>query len=433
MSGSEFEEVFVGVGAKRVRELFSAAKKRAPCIIFIDEIDAVGSHRNPKDQQAMKMTLNQVRPGPSCRHRPPAALARASSTILLNQLLVEMDGFQQNSGVMVLAATNFPEALDRALIRPGRFDTRVVVPLPDVKGRSQILEHYSKPVPLDDAVDLETIARATPGFSGADLSNLMNVAALKASHDDKKKVGMSDLEYACDKIRMGAERKSAAISPGTMGRASDTAHCPRLLHHHAPSHPAPPPSTENLKLRMPEGGHALVALWTEAAMPIHKATIVPGGDTLGMVAYLPEKDQMNLSGDQMLAHLDICMGGRVAEELIFGRGKVTTGAGSDLQQATSMARSMVAKYGMSETLGPIFLSDRGSRSSRPRRASSSRPRSKRCCRRPRRTRCGSSKRIGRNSSGWRRDCSPTRLWTEEIDLVLAGKKLPAALKPQAAG
>ena len=302
MSGSEFEEVFVGVGAKRVRELFAAAKKRAPCIVFIDEIDAIGSHRNPKEQQAMKMTLNQ--------------------------LLVEMDGFQQNQGVIVLAATNFPEALDRALVRPGRFDTNVVVPLPDVRGRHQILDLYAKPVPLDRDVDLEKIARATPGFSGADLSNLMNVAALKASHDDKKRVGMSDLEYASDKIRMGAERKSAVISP------------------------------ENLKLTAyHEGGHALVALHTPGAQPIHKATIVPRGNALGMVAYLPEKDQMNLSREQMLAHIDICMGGRVAEELIFGKLQVTTGASSDLQQATSMARNMITKYGMSEVLGPVYHTD----------------------------------------------------------------------------
>lgn len=243
----------------------------------------------------------------------------------LNQLLVEMDGFQQNAGVIVLAATNFPEALDRALVRPGRFDTRVVVPLPDVKGRSQILEHYAKPVPLDDAVELETIARATPGFSGADLSNLMNVAALKASHDDKKKVGMGDLEYACDKIRMGAERKSAAIS------------------------------AENLKLTAyHEGGHALVALHTKGSMPIHKATIMPRGDALGMVSYLPERDQMNMSRLQMLAHMDVCMGGRVAEEIIFGAEQVTTGASSDLQQATSTARNMVTKFGMGEHLGPLY-------------------------------------------------------------------------------
>jgi len=302
MSGSEFEEVFVGVGAKRVRELFSAAKKRAPCIVFIDEIDAIGSHRNPKEQQAMKMTLNQ--------------------------LLVEMDGFQQNTGVIVLGATNFPEALDRALVRPGRFDTHVVVPLPDVRGRKQILDLYGKPIPLETDVNLDTIARATPGFSGADLSNLMNVAALKASQDEKKKVGMVDLEYASDKIRMGAERKSAVISP------------------------------ENLKLTAyHEGGHALVAMHTPGAMPIHKATIVPRGSALGMVSYLPEKDQMNMTREQMYAHMDVCMGGRVAEELIFGRSSVTTGASSDLQQATSTARNMITKYGMSDSIGPVYHSD----------------------------------------------------------------------------
>merc|ERR1719163_2429325 len=302
-SGSEFEEVFVGVGARRVRDLFSAAKKRAPCIIFIDEIDAIGSHHNPKEQQAMKMTLNQ--------------------------LLVEMDGFQQNNGVIVLAATIFPESLDKALVRPGRFDTNVVVPLPDVKGREQLLELYVKPVPLEDDVKLGTIARACQGFSGADISNLVNVAALKASSDECKAVGMSHLEYASDKIRMGAERKSAVISP------------------------------DNLKLTAyHEGGHALVALHTKGSMPIHKATIVPRGDALGMVSYLPEKDQVNMSRQQMLAHIDVCMGGRVAEEVIFGQDQVTTGASSDLQQATSMARNMVTKYGMSEALGPLYHENR---------------------------------------------------------------------------
>lgn len=243
----------------------------------------------------------------------------------LNQLLVEMDGFQQNNGVIVLAATNFPESLDKALVRPGRFDTNVVVPLPDVKGREQLLELYVKPVPLEDDVKLATIARACQGFSGADISNLVNVAALKASSDECKAVGMGHLEYASDKIRMGAERKSAVISPDNL----------RLTAYH-------------------EGGHALVALKTAGSMPIHKATIVPRGNTLGMVAYLPEKDQMNMSREQLLAHIDICMGGRVAEELIYGQGGVTTGAGSDLQQATTTARNMVTKYGMSSLLGPLY-------------------------------------------------------------------------------
>lgn len=302
MSGSEFEEVFVGVGARRVRDLFSAAKARAPCIIFIDEIDAIGSHRNPKDQQAMKMTLNQ--------------------------LLVELDGFNQNEGVIVIGATNFPEVLDRALVRPGRFDTMINVPLPDVKGRQQILELHSRPIPLAPSVNIETIARATPGFSGADLHNLMNVAALKASTDGLDSVGMAALEYACDKIRMGAERKSAHISKDNL----------RMTAYH-------------------EGGHALVALYTPAATPIHKATIVPRGMALGMVSYLPEKDQLNLSRQQMLALLDVAMGGRIAEEIVFGTSGVTTGAQGDLATATSIARNMVTRYGMSEAVGPIYAGE----------------------------------------------------------------------------
>ena len=282
---------------------------------------------------------------------------------------------------------------------------QVVVPLPDVGGRRAVLELYTKPVPLDPDVEIEVIARATPGFSGADLSNLVNVAALHASHLEKKRVGMADLEYACDKIRMGAERKSAQISP------------------------------ENLKLTAyHEGGHALVALKTEAAMPIHKATIVPRGDTLGMVAYLPEKDQMNLSKDQMLAHLDICMGGRVAEELIFGRGKVTTGAGSDLQQATSMARNMVAKYGMSETLGPIFLSDRELEKLSPATREQLEAEVKALLQKAEanamRILKENRKELERLAQGL---LAHETLDRKEIDLVLAGKKLPAALKPQAAG
>jgi ATP-dependent metalloprotease len=236
-----------------------------------------------------------------------------------------MDGFQPNNGVIVLAATNFPESLDKALVRPGRFDNRVVVPLPDVRGREQILDLYAKPMPLDEKVDLTRIARATPGFSGADLSNLMNVAALKASHLERKRVSMPDLEFACDKIRMGAERKSAHISE------------------------------ENLKLTAyHEGGHALVALRTKGSQPIHKATIMPRGQALGMVSYLPEKDLLNMSKEQLLAHIDVCMGGRVAEELIFGMDQVTTGASSDLMQATDTARQMITQYGMSATLGPMF-------------------------------------------------------------------------------
>jgi ATP-dependent metalloprotease len=298
-SGSQFEEVYVGLGAKRIRELFEAAKKKAPAIVFIDEIDAVGGTRKLKDQSALKMTLNE--------------------------LLVQMDGFDENNGIIVIGATNFVESLDAALLRPGRFDKLVTVPLPDVGGRKEILEMYAKKTKLAPDVDLSVLARGTTGFSGADLNNLINQAALKASVDGLPHITMAVMEYAKDKILMGAERKTAVIT-------KETARC--TAYH--------------------EAGHAVVAVLTEGAMPIHKATIMPRGNSLGMVTMLPEGDQTSQSLKEMLAAMDVAMGGRVAEELTFGKDAVTSGASSDIRYATNIARSMVTKWGFSNEIGIVY-------------------------------------------------------------------------------
>lgn len=308
-SGSEFEEMYVGVGARRVRDLFAAANANAPCIIFIDEIDAVGGSRNLKDQTAMKMTLNQ--------------------------LLVEMDGFQENNGVIVIGATNFADALDSALTRPGRLDRHIEVPLPDVGGRKDILELYSKKMPLSAEVDLEQIARGTPGYSGAELFNLMNQAAVKSSVMGLNAISMKMLEWAKDRISMGAERQSAILSEETM----------KLTAHH-------------------EAGHALVGILTEGSDPIHKATIIPRGRALGLVLQLPDGDQTSMSLKQMMARLDVCMAGRIAEEIMFGHENVTSGASSDIQQATRLARAMVTKYGFSEKIGSVFINNDPSQNDR---------------------------------------------------------------------
>ncbi|KAG0163857.1 hypothetical protein DFQ30_010867 [Apophysomyces sp. BC1015] len=302
MSGSEFDEMYVGVGARRVRELFAAARRKAPSIVFIDELDAIGSKRNPKDSTYMKQTLNQ--------------------------LLVDLDGFSQSEGVIFIAATNFPELLDKALVRPGRFDRMVNVPLPDVRGRMQILQHHMKTVLMEVDVDVSLIARGTPGFSGAELANLVNLAAIQASREGVKEVGMKHMEFAKDKIIMGAERRSAVITDESK----------RLTAYH-------------------EGGHALVAYYTPGAMPLHKATIMPRGRALGMTVQLPEMDKDSFTRKEFLAQLDICLGGRVAEQFIFGEENVTSGAHSDIVKATEIAKRMVRHYGMSDKVGPVDYDD----------------------------------------------------------------------------
>ena len=301
ISGSDFVEMFVGVGASRVRDMFEQAKKNAPCILFIDEIDAVGRSRghglgNSNDEREQT----------------------------LNQLLVEMDGFEANEGIIIIAATNRPDVLDPALLRPGRFDRQVVVPIPDIDGREKILAVHMKKVPLAPDVNPRTIARGTPGFSGADLANLVNEAALLAARRNKRLVAMQEFEDAKDKVMMGAERRSMVMTEDEK----------KMTAYH-------------------EAGHALVSLNEPASDPIHKATIIPRGRALGMVMRLPERDNYSYHRDKMHANLAVAMGGRVAEEIIFGHDKVSSGASGDIQYATDLARNMVTKWGMSDKLGPL--------------------------------------------------------------------------------
>ncbi|XP_028425007.1 ATP-dependent zinc metalloprotease YME1L1 isoform X2 [Perca flavescens] len=302
-SGSEFDEMFVGVGASRIRNLFKEAKANAPCVIFIDELDSVGGKRIES---------------------PMHPYSRQT----INQLLAEMDGFKPNEGVIVIGATNFAEALDTALVRPGRFDMQVTVPRPDVKGRTEILNWYLSKIKMDPAVEAEIIARGTVGFTGAELENLVNQAALKAAMDEKEMVTMKDLEFAKDKILMGPERKSVDID-----KKNKT-----ITAYH-------------------ESGHAIVAYYTKDAMPINKATIMPRGPTLGHVSMLPENDRWSETRAQLLAQMDVSMGGRVAEELIFGDDNITTGASSDFDGATKIAKMMVTRFGMSDKLGVMTYSD----------------------------------------------------------------------------
>lgn len=299
ISGSDFVEMFVGVGASRVRDLFVQGKKNAPCIIFIDEIDAVGRHRGAG-----------LGGGHDEREQT------------LNQLLVEMDGFESNEGVILIAATNRPDVLDPALMRPGRFDRQVVVPRPDVKGREKILEVHTKDIPLEDDVNLETIARGTPGFSGADIANLVNEAALLAARRNRDKVGMEELDESKDKVLMGVERKSMIIS-----------------------------DEEKKSTAYHEAGHTLVAKLIPGSDPIHKVSIIPRGMALGITQQLPIDERHTYSRESLLARIAILMGGRVAEELVLD--ELSTGAGNDIERATDLARKMVCEWGMSEKLGPL--------------------------------------------------------------------------------
>ena len=301
ISGSDFVEMFVGVGASRVRDMFEQAKRQAPCIVFIDEIDAVGRHRGAG-----------LGGGHDEREQT------------LNQLLVEMDGFEANEGIIIIAATNRPDVLDPALLRPGRFDRQVVVPLPDIKGREQILNVHVRKVPIDKDVETSFIARGTPGFSGADLANLVNEAALFAARSGKKKVSMEELELAKDKVMMGAERRSMVMS-----------------------------LDEKTKTAYHEAGHTIVGRALEHHDPVYKVSIIPRGRALGVTVFLPEEDKYSFSKESILDRICGLFGGRIAEELIYGEGGVTTGASNDIERATELARNMVTKWGLSEKLGPI--------------------------------------------------------------------------------
>lgn len=302
MSGSEFDEVYVGVGAKRIRDLFKQARARAPAIIFIDELDAIGGKRNPKDQAYAKQTLNQ--------------------------LLVELDGFEQTQGIIVIGATNFPESLDKALTRPGRFDKIVTVGLPDIRGRAAILKQHMKKITAAKDVNIDNIAKGTTGFSGAQLASLINQAAVHACQLNANAVNMSHMEWAKDKILLGAEKKTMVLPEST--RKATAYH---------------------------EAGHAIMALYTKYTEPLYKATILPRGNALGVTFQLPETDKYDITKAECLARMDVCMGGKAAEEVIFGKDHTTSGCGSDLRSATKMARSVVTSYGMNEKIGPVELTE----------------------------------------------------------------------------
>jgi cell division protease FtsH len=305
ISGSDFVEMFVGVGASRVRDMFDQAKKQAPCIIFIDELDAVGRHRGAG-----------LGGGHDEREQT------------LNQMLVEMDGFEGSEGIIVIAATNRPDVLDPALLRPGRFDRQVVVPLPDIRGREQILKVHMRKVPLDDNVEPSIIARGTPGFSGADLANLVNEAALFAARANRRVVGMDEFEKAKDKIMMGTERRSMVMS-----------------------------EKEKLNTAYHESGHAIVGYCVPDHDPVHKVTIIPRGRALGVTMYLPEEDKYSISKEKLESQLSSLFGGRIAEEMTLGPDGITTGAANDIERATDIARNMVTKWGLSEKLGPLTYSE----------------------------------------------------------------------------